>query len=172
MNKKQNRFSLYADAKGELILDSVVASIRTGLAEGFKTTLKLTTHDSSNAAVHWLIGVKGKTRPGSRRPYGQYQDLRGKGDPLVGVKGDAGKYKADAVEKILDKEIREVIAKHAAGNKPSTNFYFQNSVGNIDGYRENANIVEAGNAGIAQAVAVFEREIASGKVLKRRRTFE
>jgi hypothetical protein len=162
------KFSILANAKGEAILDSVVASIRTGLAEGFKTTLKLTTHDSSNAGTHWLIGVGGKTRPGART-YGQYQDLRGKGDPLVGSRGDRGSNKNSNIEKVLDKEIREVIAKYAAGNKPETNFYFYNSIGDVKGYRDNAGILTAGESGIKQAVAAFEREIRSGKVLKRRR---
>lgn len=166
MSKK---FSIYSDAKGETILDVVVASMRTGLAEGFKVAIESTVHDSSNAAAHWMVGVQGKTRPGARKPFGHPVDLRGKGNPLVGSKGDKGRLRADTVEKVLDREIREVISKYAAGNSPETNFYFFNAIGGVDGYKENASIIDAGNSGIRHAVKVFEREIASGKVLQRRR---
>lgn len=151
----------------------LVGSIREGIKMGFAETLRLTKQDSSNAAVHWMVSVTGKSYPSSR-VRGTFRDLRetnsgGSIHPLVGRRGEnrgTGAMAQEVVNQILDSEFTNIIAKYAAGQLPDTGFYFYTAV--EGDYAENAEIVSAGKAGIKLAVVEFERLVREGKTRRYR----
>lgn len=143
--------------------------IRQGLLAGLSEALRETVHDSSNAAVHWQLAAKGRSRPASRR-FGQLRDLRGNksrpGIPPVGRRGDNG-INAGATERFVrEREIRDVIEKMVAGRRPATVFYFHHPLQPGWRYAENANIEAAGQAAVARTIQVIQNRIAAGQARK------
>lgn len=161
-----------------------VGAIREGLSQGFKEAVNSTVQDSSNAAVHWMVGVTGRSESSGRK-LGKKENIdlrntkeRGQLHPLIGFRGDNrdGTSVALAVQKdVLDREIRTIINKYAAGQKPETKFYLYNTIGgstvsegNSPSYAESANIQQAGEAGVTRIREVFSREIQLGNVRRNR----
>lgn len=172
----KSKFALAAADLNDSLTQMFVGALREGITAGFEEALRLTVHDSSNTAVHWKVGVKGVSNPSSRAN-GTFSQLRGthRSDPkhsLVGYKYDQRSVNdegtANEVNKsILSKEITEVIAKYAAGNKPEIQFYYFNP-NTTRGYSQNANVEEAGEAGVLRAIAHFDREVKLGNVRRYR----
>lgn len=150
-----------------------VQTMRDALEKGFAHTVEQTFQDSSNAAVHWAIGVEGKANPangqfGSRR---DFRETLSRGTVLypVGRRGekrsDTNKAKVlETARIVLDREFQDVIAVYAAGNTPSTKFYFYTAI--EDEYAYNARIQQAGAMGLAEVVTEFERAIQSKNIRK------
>lgn len=158
---------MLAHELGDSIRDMYVEAIRKGVEDGLRTAVRDTVHDSSNAGVHWMVGVEGVTRTGGRK-LGKAQDLRGGANPPVGKRDDNGIHEDATVEFVANRELAEVIHKHARGNNPEVAFFFYNAVADVNGYRENAFITEAGHAAIQRTIESFQREIAKGRLRKRR----
>lgn len=144
-------------------------TIRMALLAGLMMAIRVTKHDSSNAAVHWLIAAKNRSRPSTRR-YGKLRDLRGTssraGVAPVGKRRDAGKNAKLAERFARDREIREVLEKLVTGRRPETIFYFFNAIEPDSDYGKNANIREAGEAGLEETRRIFFNRIAAGNVRK------
>jgi hypothetical protein len=144
-------------------------AIRQAVMAGLVMALQVTKHDSSNAAVHWQVAAKGRSRPASRR-YGQLRDLRETstrpGVPPVGRRRDAGKNAKLAERFVRDKELREVVEKLVAGRSPETVFYFFNAIDPGSEYGHNANIEDAGRAAVEEVRRIFENRMAAGQVRK------
>ncbi|QYW06470.1 hypothetical protein uan_058 [Pseudomonas phage UAntarctica] len=145
-------------------------SIRQALLAGLAMALGVTKQDSSNAAVHWLLAAKSRSRPAARR-YGQLRDLRGTstrpGVAPVGKRRDGGVHAAAAMKFVRERELREVVDKLVAGRSPETVFYFYNAIEPGTQYGENANIEAAGEAAAQEVLRIFENRIASGQVRKK-----
>ena len=163
------KFSEQANRVGMDLSALFSRSIRLALLAGLAMAVASTKHDSSNAAVHWLLAAKGKSRPSSRR-YGKLRDLRGTatrpGVAPVGKRRDAGKNAKLAERFVREREIREVVEKLVAGRRPERIFYFSNPINPDSGYGDNANIQEAGEAGIQETLRIFENRVAAGQVRK------
>jgi hypothetical protein len=150
---------------GELFNRSIRQALLSGLAIAIRTTI----HDSSNAAVHWQLAAKGRSRPASRR-FGKLRDLRGTnsrpGVPPVGRRGDHGINAAGTERFVREREIKEVIDKLIVGRRPATVFYFHHPLEEDWRYAQNANIQEAGQAAIAETSRVLQNRIAAGQARK------
>lgn len=143
--------------------------IRQALLAGLSEVQRQTKQDSSNAAVHWQLAAKGRSRPASRR-FGKLRDLRGNksrpGVPPVGRRGDNG-INAGATERFVrEREIKEVIEKLVAGRRPATVFYFHHPLQPGWRYFENAHIETAGQAALARTIQVLQNRIAAGQARK------
>lgn len=155
-----------------------VGAIRKGLSKGFSAAIDATVKDSGNAAVHWMIGVDGKSRPNSRK-LGTPQDLRStkhsSPHPWVysrrfGLSYNHALSKA-LIDRVVARETEIILKKYAAGHTPSLRYSFFNAIGSVteDNYHHYANIAEAGAIGLEAAVKYFEAEVAAGNVRKYRR---
>lgn len=144
-------------------------AIRMALLAGLAMAVRTTKHDSSNAAVHWLVAARGKSRPGGRK-YGRIRDLRGTTTRPsvhpVGKRRDGGKNAALAERFVRNRELREVIEKLVAGRRPETVFYFYHALEPGEEYAENANIEDAGKAALAETLRVMQNRIAAGQARK------
>ena len=144
-------------------------SIRRALLAGLTIAVQTTKHDSSNAAAHWLIAVKGKSRP-TGRTWGKLRDLRGTSKKSatapVGKRRDAGKNAARTQSFVRDRELRKVIEKMVVGRTPETVFYFYNAVPVDSEYERNANIDDAGSAAVQEVQRQFTNAIEAGNVRK------
>lgn len=144
-------------------------SIRRALLAGLIIAVQTTKHDSSNAAAHWLIAAKGKSRPAGRT-WGKLRDLRGTSKKSatapVGKRRDAGKNAALTQRFVRDRELREVIEKMVAGRTPETVFYFYNAVPVDSEYERNANITDAGMSAVQEVARQFTNAIETGNVRK------
>ena len=162
----------FADQAKELSVDVGALfsrAIRQAVMAGLVMAVQVTKHDSSNAAVHWQIAAKGRSRPAARR-YGTLRDLRETstrpGVPPVGRRRDAGKNAALTQRFVRDKELREVVEKLVAGRNPATVFYFFNAIDPETEYGHNANIEAAGLAAVEEVRRIFENRMAAGQVRK------
>lgn len=172
-------FTKEADQFNEALGQLFNRAIRSALLAGLLAATKFTRHDSSNAAVHWMLaGADGrKSRPWQRK-LGRIQDLRGtKGVrgparepvPPVGYRDDEGKNASAASAFVRDRETQEVLDRLVVGRSAETRFYFYSAVGEDEEYAENAQISEAGEAAVARTLEVAERHIAAGNVRRRAR---
>lgn len=147
-------------------------TIRRALLAGLVVAVQTTKHDSSNAAAHWLIAAKGKSRPGART-WGKLRDLRGTskrpGTPPVGKRRDSGKNAALTQRFVRDRELREVIEKLVAGRTPETVFYFYNAIEPGTEYERNAHIEAAGLAATQEVARQFQNAMTDGNVRKKYR---
>lgn len=170
-----SKFSLMAADINKTVQLMFVQSMRDALERGFAHTVEQTYQDSSNAAVHWAIGVEGRVDP-SAGELGEVRDFRetlARGTILYPV-GRRREKRTDTntamvlrtAKIVLDREFEAVISKYAAGNNPSTKFYFYTAV---DGkYADNAKVFEAGRKGMSEVVVEFERQIAESNVRRYR----
>ncbi|QBJ04565.1 hypothetical protein HOV23_gp009 [Pseudomonas phage Lana] len=147
-------------------------AIRRALIGGLVVAVQTTKHDSSNAAAHWLIAAKGKSRPGSR-VWGKLRDLRGTSSrpatPPVGKRRSYGANEIATVKFVREREMREVVEKLVAGRSPETIFYFYNAIATGTDYEHNAEIEAAGMAATQEVARQFNNAIQSGQVRKRYR---
>lgn len=147
-------------------------SIRRALLAGLVIAVQMTKHDSSNAAAHWLIAARGRSRPAGRT-WGRLRDLRGTATKAstnpVGKRRDHGKNAALAQRFVRDRELREVVEKLVAGRSPETVFYFYNAIEPDSDYGQNANIQEAADAARQEVTRQFENAMAAGQVRKKYR---
>lgn len=142
-------------------------ALRMSLREAVRVAVANTKHDSSNAAVHWMIAEGSASRPGSRS-YGTVKDLRetlkgGKLHPLVGNRRDAGSNRGEAIRGVVEREDAEVIRRYVRGRKRSNNFYLYHglpSKANVlepEAYANRARIASAGRAaGVAARRKFYE----------------
>lgn len=144
-------------------------SIRRALLAGLVIAVQTTKQDSSNAAAHWLLAAKGKSRPAART-WGKLRDLRGTSKKTatapVGKRRDGGKNAALTQRFVRDRELREVVEKLVAGRSPETVFYFYNAVPVDSEYEHNANITEAGMSAVQEVARQFTNAVESGNVRK------
>lgn len=144
-------------------------AIRQALLAGLVMAVQRTKQDSSNAAAHWLIAVKGKSRPGGRT-WGKLRDLRGTANKAsvapVGKRRDGGKNAALAQRFVRDRELREVVEKLVAGRSPETAFYFYNAVPAGSAYEDDAQIAEAGLAAVQEVARRLTNAITTGNIRK------
>lgn len=144
-----------------------VRAIRKALLAGLETAINHTVHDSSNAAAHWMLVAKSRSRPASRR-FGKLRDLRSTANraatPPVGRRRDAGKNKLNTVAFVRDKELREVIEKYVRGRSPETKFALYNALDPETTYGINAHIDSAGKAALETIKAIFDDEVSKGRV--------
>lgn len=147
-------------------------SIRRALLAGLGMAVHTTKHDSSNAAAHWLIAAKGRSRPGSRT-WGKLRDLRGTGSrpatPPVGKRRSYGANQVATERFVRDRELREVVEKLVAGRSPETIFYFYNAIEPDSEYGKNAEISAAAAYAVQEVTRQFNNAIQSGQVRKRYR---
>jgi len=166
------KFSKLADQVSIDIGALFSRSIRRALLAGLVIAVQTTKQDSSNAAAHWLLAARGRSRPGART-WGKLRDLRGTSTRAavnpVGSRRDGGKNAALTQRFVRDRELREVVEKLVAGRSPETVFYFYNAVEPGTEYGENANIEEAGAAAREEVVRQFENAMATGQVRKKYR---
>lgn len=145
-------------------------AIRMALMAGLAMAVRGTKHDSSNAAVHWLLAARGRSRPAARK-YGQLRDLRETSvRPAVfpvGRRRDAGKNAKLAERFVRERELRDVIEKMVAGRTPESIFYFYNAVEGDPEYADNASIEAAGAMAINETIRVMQLRIAAGQARKR-----
>lgn len=144
-------------------------SIRQGLLSGLAMAVRSTIHDSSNAAAHWLIAARGKSRPASRR-FGQIRDLRatlkGGEHPPIGRRGDHGANAVATERFVRERELKDVIDKLVTGRRPATIFYLYHPLHPDWHYYENAGIDAAGSAGLAEITRVIQNRLAAGQARK------
>lgn len=167
------KFEGQANRISDYISQLFSRSMRAAILEGLEVAVKTTKQDSSNAAAHWLIGARG-TKPGNRR-LGKVKDMRGtlgirgpRRSPIypVGYQGDEGANEGSTLKFVRDREMKDVLDKMISGRSPEFRFYLYNAVGGTSNYNDNANIQDAGEAGVAAVVASAERRIDAGNKRK------
>lgn len=148
-------------------------AIRQALLAGLAMAISNTKQDSSNAAAHWTIKAKGRTRS-SGRAWTKLRDLREtstrKRTPPVGRRRDGGSNAAATLAFVRQREMREVIDKFVAGRQPATVFSFFNPVDEGSEYGQNldGSLSEAGKAAVEEVYRILQNRIASGQTRKRR----
>lgn len=165
----------FADQATSLSLDLGAVfsrSIRRALLAGLNMAVQRTHHDSSNAAAHWLIAGKTKSRPSSRK-WGKLRDLRATstrpGTPPVGKRRSYGINQIAAQRFVRDRELKDVVDKLVAGRNPETIFYFYNAIDPTSEYGQNADIGSAASAAVEEVQRVFMQAIESGQIRKKYR---
>lgn len=163
-----NKFAAEAARVKGLLTRKFNSSLRKALAEGFEETVHSTVQDSSNAVVHWMLGAYDGSNA-SRRVMGKPTFLRGEGKrppkhPWVGWRGEMRSTLEPGVaiataDQVAAREVKAAVDKYVRGNAPATQFYVFNSFLKIGKYAANAGLVEAAEAGLKRAKAVFEREM-------------
>lgn len=172
-------------------LDSLFnRSIKAAMTAGIVAAVKETKHDSSNAAVHWLVGVEGAKRS-SMGPFNRLRDLRGRLGrlrasrgkagglkrggarapkiPQVGYRGDKGRHSGAALSLVRSRAKEEVLERIVRGRNAPGEFFFFNAAGLREDYSDNANLEMAGMAAVNAAIAVATRYVTAGMVRKRLR---
>lgn len=159
-------------------------SIRSALAAGIAAAVRETHQDSSNAAYHWMVAERSRSRPGSRAR-GTVRDLRAtkgvrgparSGTPPVGLRGDGGRNAYRTLLAVRNREREEVIDKMVAGRNVSGRYYFYHGL--IDNrtdlspeaaakYKSRAKLARAGKAAVKAVKEVFYREVEKGNVRRR-----
>lgn len=157
-------------------------SIRSAMRASLEAAAKATQQDSSNAVVHWIIGTEGQERKGLgefrnlrdlRGRYGTGKRLKGKRSPrlaVVGYRGDKrGKGFAPPVRFVTDR-ARDLLSAKVGGRSRIDRFFLYNATAlksGDAGYAENANIEEAGAAGLEMAHQAMSRNMIAGNIRKR-----
>ena len=183
----KGKFSKQADDLNDKLATLLNRAVKRAVVAGINAAAAATVHDSSNAAVHWMVGVaQGRSGRPASRSLGKLKDLRGtlgrrkKGAlkvgrrPVlpVGYRGDEGVNKDLAVKFVTLRERSEVIDKLVVGRNPPTKFYFYHALAEgragtltaeeADRYRKSAEIDAAGNAAVAAAIRAAEAAVTAG----------
>lgn len=155
-------------------------SVQKALRAGIEAAVKSTRHDSSNAAAHWQVaGANGARSRPKQRGFGVFKDRRGTATRTpqlpIGYRGDEGAVSNATLQYVVAKEKAEVIEKLATGRFPETKFYFyhaafdgKSEIGgeDLERYKDNAELMQAGNAAVEAAFDVLAREFAAGRLRK------
>jgi hypothetical protein len=153
-------------------------AMRQALIAGLAMAIERTKHDSSNAAAHWMLGARTKSRPATRQPFGTVQDLRrtrnNAGYSPIGSRGDHGANAAAVLKFVREREIQKVLDQYLVGRKPPSEFFFYNAVadmtnpapGQETSYAERANIKNAGEAAVQATLREVQNRIAAGQARK------
>ena len=173
-SQSKNKFSLAAADLTDALKQQFVAALRKGVADGFETVVHATKQDSSNAAVHWMIGTEEHSRASSRT-LGKPTDLRatrkhGPKHPWVGRRGEKRGMTGAGIriaDQVVAREVRLIVDRWLAGHTPDTSIYYYNALMSIDRYAAHAELKEAAQAGIERAIASFEREVREGRTRQR-----
>lgn len=147
-------------------------ALRQSMRTALRTAIEKTVHDSSNAAVHWMIAEASKSRPASR-DMGTVKDLRetkrdGKKHPLVGSVRSHGSNRGKATSGVVDRETELVLRRYIFGHTRSTNFYLYHGLPNnaeitdAQQYADRAKIEAAGLAGARAARRAFFEYLKKG----------
>lgn len=155
-------------------------AIRQALLAGLTAAVNQTKQDSSNAAAHWTIKVKGQQRSGGRA-WSRLRDMRetstgGKRAPGIGRRRDGGKNRQAVLTMVRDRELRDVINKFVSGRSPSTIFSFFNPIEEGSDYADFIDISklpgltlsEAGQLAVERVHDILAKRIAAGQTRKRR----
>jgi hypothetical protein len=155
-------------------------AIRQALMAGLTAAVNKTKQDSSNAAAHWTIKVRGQQRSGGRA-WSRLRDLRetrtgGKKSPGVGRRRDAGKNRQAVLTLVRDRELRDVVNKFVSGRSPSTIFSFFNPIEEGSDYWDfietsdlpGLTLSEAGQLAVERVQDILAKRIAAGQTRKRR----
>lgn len=154
-------------------------AIRQALLAGLTLAVSQTKQDSSNAAAHWTIKVRGQQRSGGRA-WTRLRDMREtqarRKAPGVGKRRDEGRNAAAALSMVRDRELRDVINKFVSGRSPSTIFSFFNPIeegseysDSIDGSTlKGMTLSEAGQAAVERVQDILQKRIIAGQTRKRR----
>lgn len=166
-------------------------AIKRALIAAITTATQETVHDSSNAAVHWMLAAQdGKVSKPWARKTGTLRDLRGtigrkgvrparKPQLPVGYRGDGGENQGMAVKYVSLRERTQVIDMLVAGRHSITGFRLYHplleerfaepyTLENIKKYRRNAGIVLAGKAAVEAAREAAYAAVMAGLGRKRR----
>lgn len=169
------KFSLYANKFYEEMRQHYVETMREALKQAISVAVRNTHHDSSQAAMYWMVGIEGHTNPADRTPTnipgedsegnvstGNLAYLHGWYRP-VGFKGDGGSNAEAVATHVEAREAAQAIDKYIVGQVFPTKITLYNKVmifedrpgkGGID-YSKAAGIRDAAQAGLEQARAVF-----------------
>lgn len=166
-----NEFRKQAEELNEYLSQLFSRSIQSGLLKGLEAAVRATVQDSGQAATHWMIaGADAKSsRPWQRR-LGKLTYLRGTPQraPIapVGYRGDAGRNEEAVVKFVRARELEEVLKKLVAGRRPEFRFFFYNAVADVNNYRENANILAAGQEAIDATLRYAEAQMTAANTRK------
>lgn len=162
-------FEKQAVALGDYLSQLFVRSIRAAILRGLDAATSITKHDSSQAAMHWMVaGIDRKTSRPMQRKYGKLQYIKGKAP--VGLRGAGGAQAAEVQKYVHQRELTDVINKLVAGRRPDFQLYFYNAVGEVSRYSENANIDKAGLAAVVETIRYAEAQFAAANTRKVRLT--
>ncbi len=165
MVAKNRQFEDQAIAIGNYLSQLFVRSIRAAALRGLEAAVATTKHDSSQAAMHWMIaGMDAKTSRPWQRKFGKLQYV--KGQAPVGVRGAMGAQRDAVMKAVKDRELTEVLEKLVAGRKPQFQLYFYNAVGDVEAYSDRALIDRAGLAAIAETVRYAEAQFTAANTRK------
>jgi hypothetical protein len=157
------KFGQFTAAYADGIEQLINRAMRRGLLKGLEAAVENTTHDSSNAAYHWLLAAS-RSRPGMRAE-GQLTDRRGIAP--VGKRGDKGQRRHAVASAVRQRETQKVLDKFLVGRKPDAKWGFYNAVLSDETYAGNANIEEAGEAALEAVALAIEDEITKGNARRR-----
>lgn len=183
-----SKFEQYTQAMALDLEQLFNRGIRSAMRAALEAAAKVTTQDSSNAVVHWLIGFRGQGRGelgefrnkrDLRGRHGLGKALKGKRSPrlsVVGYRGDKRRNNAEAQQAIrfVTDRARDTLRNGVVGKDRIDGFYLYNAVAMLttspdDGpsYADNANMEDAGVAGLEMAVQVMNRNMIAGNIRKR-----
>ena len=169
MSKK---FELAAKEIADEMRFLAITAIRKGVEAGLTAAIEQTYNDSSNAAVHWQVGMRypnGRSRhPASTKlgkgpldfrlqpTTGRRVDSLDGTESLVGKRGSNRGSTPPAVQGAIIQRETEVAIGNISGAYAPQSIYFYNSVGNISDYSDRAWIQSAGAAALAAAKEAFD----------------
>lgn len=159
-------------------------AIKKAMAAGVQAAGLATHHDSSNAAVHWVVVPDGRRVRSSWKVARDLRGLKGRGKArkgrrapkvaVVGYRGDnRDSYPAlvlKVVRHVVARERSKVLDKVVVGRlDPVRKFYFYNAIESgafaaekSDDYAENAKLYSAGDAAVAAALRAAEEAFVAG----------
>lgn len=176
------KFEQYTQAMAVDLEQLFNRSIRAGMRAALEAAAKATQQDSSNAVAHWIIGTYGQKRA-SLGEFRNLRDLRGRHGTgkkrkgkraprlsVVGYRGDKrGTGYSPPIKHVTDR-ARDLLAAGVGGRNRIDRFFLYNAVAmksSEGGYAENANIEDAGAAGLEMAHQVVSRNMIAGNIRKR-----
>ena len=166
-----NEFKKQAEELNEYVAKLFSRAIQTGLLKGLEAAVRATVQDSGQAATHWMLaGANGSTSRPWQRKLSKLTYLRGTKSraPVapVGYRGDGGAHENEVVKFVRARELEEVLKKLISGRTPEFKFFFYNAVADVNNYRQNANILAAGQEAIDATLRYAEAQIAAANTRK------
>jgi hypothetical protein len=167
-----NKFQMQGAMIAEEMKFLAIAAIRESVTAGLEFAVSSTHNDSSNAAVHWQVGITnasgGSRRPAStklgkgpldfrpRKQGGSPKDSLDGSEKHVTYRGSNRIFTPPAVlAAVLEREINSAISK-ISGSQAPTSIYFFNSVGNVGPYAKAINLEIVGEVAIIETLKAFD----------------